>query len=283
LQAPSLWVTDMVGPHLERSSNAGLSTQTVGYVRRAAMKVPPPSTITRSKPRSSKYARTVWLKVGFAGVLLGALLGTSALRALRFVLQERHLQPARFSRTGSDFWALDALPDTPGYFVDIGAFGAHGFSNTRNLERRGWSGICADPMPRGFEERTCGTVPRPIGARSGMRLPPSEGCEKPEASQLNCTLSQLTTVGLADLLAMVEAPSTIDLVSISARGTGAEVLDGFPWESYCGRLWTVELGDEDATAQGGKTKALLTSRGCHAIVQGADLWAVCSCKTSSVH
>src|SRR5262249_30503939 len=39
---------------------------------------------------------------------------------------------------------------TDGFFVDVGAFDGIYYSNSYAFERRGWSGLCADPSPDAY-------------------------------------------------------------------------------------------------------------------------------------
>lgn len=65
-------------------------------------------------------------------------------------MSERYSQQAEQDYVLAAFPDLsEALPDSrdPRRFLDIGAFNATCFSNTRALWLRGWSGICIEPSP----------------------------------------------------------------------------------------------------------------------------------------
>lgn len=216
------------------------------------------------------------LPVVLAGTL--AILGCSALFgwfAVRPALHRRWTRPLRHSEAAADQWVLDMNPGKAGYFLDIGAFGSSGASNTRVLEQHGWQGICVDPVPRGFAERGCGVVPRPVGARGGERASPSNCTVDRSGPTSACTEAQTTTLSIGFLLNLVEPPQVIDYVSIGVRGLGLEILENFPWAEYCVRAWTVEHDDEEM--QQSSIARILAGRGCQ-IAQGvADTWAMCPC------
>ncbi len=54
-----------------------------------------------------------------------------------------------------------------GYFVEIGCWDGELISQTAVMERLGWKGICVDPFPRNFENRTCRVVKKAV-SRDGL-------------------------------------------------------------------------------------------------------------------
>jgi FkbM family methyltransferase len=73
------------------------------------------------------------------------------------VIVKRLIEPWRYStrwsiqsysQEGEDL-VLDRIMrnDTPGFYLDIGAHHPFRFSNTYLFYRKGWSGICIDPLP----------------------------------------------------------------------------------------------------------------------------------------
>lgn len=188
------------------------------------------------------------------------------------------------SPMGFDQWVLDLIPDRPGYFVDIGAFPESGFSNSRALEQHGWKGICADPIPRVFELRTCGYVPRPIGAETGDTAPPpaktdcGEGGHNLSGSyNQNCSASRVMTMGIEELLSRAEAPPNIDYISVAARATGVPILDGFPWDRFCVHYWTFELDETYFEKEAEEINIRLAPHVCRTQSDGPYLWAACFC------
>jgi hypothetical protein len=62
---------------------------------------------------------------------------------------------------------LVALFPNGGYFVEIGCWDGELISQTAVLERAGWRGICVDPFPRNFEERSCKLIKKAV-SRDGL-------------------------------------------------------------------------------------------------------------------
>ena len=62
-----------------------------------------------------------------------------------------------YSQLGQDKWILGKVFPriTDGFFVDVGAYDAEIDSNTKALEVRGWTGICVEPFPVNWTDRTC--------------------------------------------------------------------------------------------------------------------------------
>lgn len=64
---------------------------------------------------------------------------------------------------------VESLFPSPGFFLEIGAWSGEHISQTAYVERaRGWSGLCVDPFPRDFEQRTAWVCAKAI---SGDGLP----------------------------------------------------------------------------------------------------------------
>jgi hypothetical protein len=215
--------------------------------------------------------------VGGLLVLFGVTLMTGTV--VRTAFHRRLMKPQHFSASAADTWILEQNEGRKGYFVDIGATGAKLHeSNTRLLEAHGWTGLCADPVPRDFEKRVCGVVPRPIGARTGDRVNVSD-CGAAGRNfgheNMSCTEAQVTTLGIDTLLTMAEAPQVIDYISISARGSGLPVLKGFPWQQFCARAWTVELSHQ--AGEKAELRKLFAEHNCRIAEGLMDFWAECPC------
>ena len=59
-----------------------------------------------------------------------------------------------YSQYGIEY-LLDALLPSMGIFLEIGAWDGTHFSHSKHLEEKGWSGLCVDPFPKNFEDRSC--------------------------------------------------------------------------------------------------------------------------------
>jgi len=210
------------------------------------------------------------------------------------------------SLVGADDWLLGLFGNQSGYFVDVGAFQMLGFSNTRKLEAKGWKGVCADPMMRDVANRQCGYMPRPITGRNDEIITAPKGTEKCQGHfnttdnyRDTCARERVTSVSISDFLAFVDAPQVIDYLSVSARGFGPSILEGFPWDRYCVRYWTFEVKHKDFVlpsveeidetdfdyssvfaADENEVKTIRSSLGkhrCRSTSKGADVWAACLC------
>eukprot|EP00933_Yihiella_yeosuensis_P074179 TRINITY_DN83004_c0_g1_i1.p1 TRINITY_DN83004_c0_g1~~TRINITY_DN83004_c0_g1_i1.p1 ORF type:complete len:325 (-),score=76.78 TRINITY_DN83004_c0_g1_i1:131-1105(-) len=237
--------------------------------------------------RSKSFLFAVVLAVG---ITLGLVSFTGLV--LRALQHHRFSEPTRYSMSGADHWILSVFPDQPGYFIDIGAFGGqqwHGSSNTRRLEDFGWEGVCVDPVPVGFEERECGTVPRPVAARTGDYVRPST-CLDPNTTSAAtaeenflplCKESQTNALGIAYLLDLVEAPKEIQYISLAARKGVLPILENFPWSKHCVRAWTVEHDNTDHQVTTIQQIFAHNGQDCSVAEDGFTVFAMCDCSTDS--
>jgi FkbM family methyltransferase len=83
------------------------------------------------------------------------------------------LSEGYFSQYGQDKWIYENLfqKKVKGTFVDIGAYDGITFSNTYFLEKIGWQGLAAEPIPSAYEKlimnRHCISVKGCIAPNSG--------------------------------------------------------------------------------------------------------------------
>lgn len=81
-----------------------------------------------------------------------------------------------YSQCGQDKYILTHFfPDKKdGFFIEIGAFDGIKFSNTYFFEKRGWKGICVEPLPFAFEQlkknRSCISIYGCITDHEGIAL-----------------------------------------------------------------------------------------------------------------
>jgi hypothetical protein len=76
-------------------------------------------------------------------------LKNSIFNYFRLILIELHtkvIPPQHFGQTAEDVLLNDYLPEKRGTYVDIGAGRPISGSNTYGFYKRGWSGICVDPI-----------------------------------------------------------------------------------------------------------------------------------------
>lgn len=145
------------------------------------------------------------------------------------------------SQIGQDKWVLEKVfPDvTDGYFLDVGSGHGTFHSNTVELERRGWKGICVDPFPSAMETRTCQVFKEVVWSVPGkvMTFHMAEGLAgladtlgrwREEAEKAPTV--ELTTVTLDDLLTRATAPAFIHFMSLDIEGAELDALKAFPFD-----------------------------------------------------
>src|SRR5262245_41160059 len=167
----------------------------------------------------------------------------SFMRNMRVTLSELRGRQEYFSEIGQDKWVLEKVfPGvTNGYFVDIGS--GHGTigSNSRTLEKRGWSGVCIDPFPVNMEGRTCRLFQEVVFSKPGLliafRTAGGLGGVDDTLGEWNQTAARAPTVNvktvtLDDILARAGAPRFIHFVSLDIEGAELEALRAFPFDRY---------------------------------------------------
>lgn len=103
----------------------------------------------------------------------------SRLRNLAINFREPFLPEAKWSRKsysqeGEDLVLSRVLDDVPsGFYVDVGSHHPFRFSNTYLFYRRGWSGICVDPLP-GSRDLFVKYRPRDIVLECGVSRNPGQ-------------------------------------------------------------------------------------------------------------
>ena len=189
----------------------------------------------------------------------------SKLNSIRILVGEIRLRvwPRKFySQTGEDVISRDYLPEKVGYYVDIGAGRPISGSNTYLLYRRGWRGVCVDPLksntkvfkalrPRDkvlevligskresvpfwefepYEYSTADSdVAEKLASRQGVRLL--------RYSSRQCwPLSEL---------APIATPLDPSFLSIDVEGLDLSVLSSSDWSKFTPRVVCVEEWDSD--------------------------------------
>lgn len=185
------------------------------------------------------------------------------------------------SQLYQDLWALYMHgTEKPGFFVEFGACDGLVMSNTVLLEQKyGWSGILAEPNPRWHADivknRQCNICfdcvtdgakdtttffdveDEPELSRVGDIVP----VDNHEASGARSHAKEITVncLSLNALLALYDAPDTIDFLSIDTEGSELEILSAFDFSRWKVRLLAVEHGGDEAKREGIFT--LLTAKG----------------------
>lgn len=159
---------------------------------------------------------------------------------------------------------VESLFPSPGIFLEIGAWKGEHFSQTAYLEReRGWTGVCVDPFPSGFEQRTCRVCPKAVSADgqpraflkvttdrrhggdvsylSGFKAAVQRSIHWPIISQ-HCDYEEIRveTITLDQLYELYELPAYIDFLSLDIEGAELELLQSMDWSARHFGLIAVE-------------------------------------------
>jgi len=160
------------------------------------------------------------------------------------------------------------FPSSPGFFLEIGCWDGEHLSQTAYLEReKGWTGLCVDPFPVHFENRTCRVCTKAI-SRDGNpraflkvstdrrhdgdvsylsgfadRIAP---IHKPVIEQF-CDWQeiQIETMTLDQLYEDYHLPSHIDFLSIDTEGADLEILESIDFSTHTFGLIMFEHNFED--------------------------------------
>jgi len=175
-----------------------------------------------------------------------------------------------YSQLGQDKWVLGkAFPGvTNGYFVDIGAWDAEVLSNTKALEEAGWTGICIEPFPRNWTNRTCQLFEEVVYSTKGeviqfRRADILGGIDdligQHKAEVASFPILELTTTTLGDVLDRANAPRFIHYVSIDTEGSELEILKALPFSRYTVGAFSIEHNGEEPKRQ--QIRELLEANG----------------------
>lgn len=190
------------------------------------------------------------LVAGVCGVMLGRQYQTNRLcclvpRYANIVLSAKEvLGLVSFpSQIGQDRWVSETVfPGvTDGFFVDVGSGDGVEGSNTVVLERKGWTGICIDPLPTHMEGRTCQMFKEVVFDESGKTVTfhtagglggvaETLGVWKSRAETFPTV--QFTTVTLREILDRAKAPPYIHFMSLDIEGAELAALRGLPLDKY---------------------------------------------------
>ena len=147
-----------------------------------------------------------------------------------------------------DEWVLSMTRTR--FFLDVGANDGEQFSNTFELEKAGWTGICIDARPRNMKNRRATVVTAALAANERnvtflhKRVHGHSGIEHLMETNKERIPSEYTEVMrtrvLADILREHNAPRFIDYLSLDTEGAEYEILSSFPFYKYKFGLITVE-------------------------------------------
>jgi FkbM family methyltransferase len=163
------------------------------------------------------------------------------------------------SQFGADKWVLKNNPET-GFYVDLGCHDGEDLSNTKELDERGWKGICIDPFPCNFEKRTGKVVKACVYSFPDLEIIFDYSKDSPALSGISDTLGihknhmymnttiekhKFKTRTLESILDEHDAPKNIEYLNIDIEGAEFEVLRTFPFHKYSFKLITCEHNFEN--------------------------------------
>lgn len=157
-----------------------------------------------------------------------------------------------------------------GYYVDVGSHHPFRFSNTYYFYRRGWQGLCIDPLP-GTRARFARWRPRDTALEIGIGEAPGTLTyhlfNEPAINTFSPELAAerdgthnwrlverraVPVLPLADVLARhVPAGQAIDLMSVDVEGLDLPVLRSNDWQRWRPRIVIAECLDSAPARWGG--------------------------------
>jgi FkbM family methyltransferase len=162
------------------------------------------------------------------------------------------------SQAGQDWLVATLLGcKREGWFVDLAANDAKTLSNTLMLERDfAWNGLCIEANMNymyGLTHRQCKVVSAAVGTPRDEEVTFTMrgvygGIVGDDFDNKNADHGdsvKLRTVPLGDVFAEMNAPSTIDYLSLDVEGAESIVMQGFPWDKYHFSVITVERPKPD--------------------------------------
>lgn len=248
-----------------------------------------------------RTAMTCWRLSAAALLVLACFFVTCSYVMARF---QHRAQTAE--STAAEAWLEGGMPrwklspnmhfnETAQFFIDISHSAEHlrdsiSSRRARLLEGKGWNGICSVPFPGDLGDRKCKLLVLPVGGadREEVTVPDCSQTSALGVTELfrqlmfqtpaMCPEVTLPAVGIKTLLDRVNAPATIDFMSVQTGGEeDVSILSLFPFSSHCVRAWTIR---HDGTKW--KMDAIRTTlevrHGCRVKDGGGEYFARCPCK-----
>ena len=177
------------------------------------------------------------------------------------------------SQFGADHWALHHNPKG-GFYVDVGCHDGIDISNTYLLDKAGWKGICIDPFPKNFTQRTAKVVKAVVYSSNEDVIEFDYSVEDPGCSGIHSELGihkerlyatttiqkhKFTTRTLESILEECNAPYSIQYMNLDVEGAEFEVLRVFPFQRYAFKCISIEHNYEEPKRT--QIRKLLESKG----------------------
>ncbi len=180
-----------------------------------------------------------------------------------------------YSQRSEDLWLNNWLPESEGFYLDIGSGQPVMGSNSYLFYKRGWRGVLIDPIPRNYLlsrilRRRDRVIKACISDKSGLakfwEFSPYEYSTLSEA-QATVVLENnwaklikthvLETLVLRDLSIEI-SQTNASFLTIDTEGLDFVILSSIDWTRFSPRLVCVEGGDSSQDAQ---IRSLLESNG----------------------
>jgi FkbM family methyltransferase len=166
------------------------------------------------------------------------------------------------SEYGQDQWVIGLTEGKKGFFLDTGAGHPVDGSNTDVLEKAGWDGICAEPVPDYFHllklKRRCHCFNVALSDQPGQveftfadvaTLSGIYACFTPEAKARNnadsATKKVIEAWTMERLLDEGRAPKHIDYWSLDTEGSEWLLVKSFPWHKHTVFAISIEHNNEE--------------------------------------
>lgn len=178
-----------------------------------------------------------------------------------FEKERRQFQKVSYSQDGEDV-VLASFYETKrhyqGFYIDIGAFHPHRFSNTQIFYERGWRGINIDATPGSmnlFNELRCGDINLVIGVAVDESELIFYQFEEPALNSFNKEISEeriadswklfrkkkINTKTINSILNDNLPKNTkLDFINIDVEGLDFEILRSLDWKMYAPEYLLVE-------------------------------------------
>lgn len=166
---------------------------------------------------------------------------------------------------------VDQLFPSPGTFLEIGCWDGGLLSQTAYLEKeRGWTGLCVDPFPVNFENRTCNVCAKAISRdgqpRSFLKVSIDRRCggdvsyfsgfiesvvdniHWPVIKQFcDYEETEVETITFAQLCEQYDLPRYIEFLSVDTEGSELEIFQSIDFDAHKFGLIVFEHNMDQAT------------------------------------
>lgn len=148
---------------------------------------------------------------------------------------------------------LDTLLPEVGFFLEIGAWDGTNLSHSRHLEEKGWQGLCVEPFPKNFEDRSCSLMRVPISVDGLPREFIKVTTDKRDGGDVsylsgfldkvlyhlpmiksfcNYEIVTIETITMSALYDVCDLPQHIDFLSVDVEGAELEVFNGIDFSFH---------------------------------------------------